>query len=47
MRLILSRIIYDFDIKLANDSQNWIDKQKAYILWDRIPLNVYFSPVQR
>ncbi|KAK1757808.1 isotrichodermin C-15 hydroxylase [Echria macrotheca] len=47
MRLILARIIYDFDIKLADDSQNWIEKQKAYILWDRIPLNVYFKPVQR
>lgn len=47
MRLILARIIYDFDLKLADDSQQWIERQKAYMLWDRLPLNVYLTPVSR
>ncbi|KAI0120633.1 isotrichodermin C-15 hydroxylase [Xylariales sp. AK1849] len=45
MRLILARIIYDFDMELLDDSQHWIEKQKAYPLWDRKPLNVYLTPV--
>ncbi|RYP67847.1 hypothetical protein DL771_007024 [Monosporascus sp. 5C6A] len=47
MRLILARIVYDFDMKLADDSKDWIKRQKAFSLWDRIPLNVYLTPVQR
>lgn len=47
MRLILARLIYDFDMKLVEDSKNWVERQKAYTLWDRVPLNVYFTPVER
>lgn len=47
MRLILARIVYDFDLRLADDSRNWVERQKAYTLWDRIPLNVYLTPVQK
>ncbi|PVI03002.1 isotrichodermin C-15 hydroxylase [Periconia macrospinosa] len=47
MRLILARLVYDFDMKLAEDSKNWIGKQKAYPLWNRLPLNVHFTPVER
>ncbi|KAK0720225.1 cytochrome P450 [Lasiosphaeris hirsuta] len=46
MRLILARIIYDFGLTLAPDSQQWIERLNAYVPWDRIPLNVYFSPLQ-
>ena len=46
MRLILARIVYDFDMRLADDSKGWLERQKAYLLWDRIPLNVYFKPVR-
>ena len=45
MRLILARLIYQFDITIADDSKGWIERQKAYTLWDRIPLNVYLTPV--
>lgn len=45
MRLILARIIFDFDLKLADDSKNWIERQKAFPLWDRVPLNVYVTPL--
>ncbi|KAK5651518.1 hypothetical protein OQA88_11972 [Cercophora sp. LCS_1] len=47
MRLILARIIYDFDLRIADNSTNWIDAQKTYTLWDRVPLNVYLTPVNR
>ena len=47
MLIILARLVYDFDMKLAPDSQKWVERQKTYTLWDRLPLNVYFTPVKR
>ncbi|KAK4209464.1 cytochrome P450 [Rhypophila decipiens] len=47
LRLILARMLFEFDLALAEDSKNWIERQKAYVLWDRIPLNVYLTPVKR
>ncbi|KAI0013292.1 putative cytochrome P450 [Xylariaceae sp. FL0662B] len=47
MRLILARIVYDFDMKLADESQRWIERQRAFSLWDRIPLYVHLTPVKR
>ncbi|GAP90980.1 putative isotrichodermin C-15 hydroxylase [Rosellinia necatrix] len=44
MRLILARVIYDFDLRMADESKDWIERQKAYTLWDRVPLNVYLTP---
>ncbi|RYP45645.1 hypothetical protein DL768_008034 [Monosporascus sp. mg162] len=47
MRVVAARVVYDFDMKLADDSKDWIKRQKAFSLWDRIPLNVYLTPVRR
>ncbi|KAH6650517.1 cytochrome P450 [Chaetomium tenue] len=47
LRLILARIIFDFDMKLAGDSGDWIGRQKTFPLWARVPLNVHFTPVKR
>lgn len=46
MRLILAKIIYNFDMKLADDSKRWIERQRAFNVWDRIPLNAYLIPVE-
>ncbi|KAI1343972.1 putative cytochrome P450 [Xylariaceae sp. FL0016] len=45
MRLVMARLIYDFDLKLADGCDNWIRKQRAFSLWERIPLDVYLTPV--
>lgn len=47
MRLILARIIWNFDLSLCNDSHDWIGKQRVFILWEKTPLNVYLTPVNR
>ena len=47
MRIIFARILFDFDLKLADDSKNWKERQYAYTLWDRVPLNVYLTPARR
>ncbi|KAK2049314.1 cytochrome P450 [Colletotrichum somersetense] len=47
MRLILARVLWNFDMKIADDSTDWVPKQKIYLLWEKGPLNVYLTPVQR
>jgi len=45
MRLILARVIWNFDLKLADDSI-WTD-QHVYTFWEKGPLNVVLTPVVR
>ncbi|KAI0898217.1 putative cytochrome P450 [Annulohypoxylon nitens] len=46
MRLILAKIVYNFDMSLAADSRDWLQDQKAYIVWDKPPLHVYLKPIR-
>jgi cytochrome P450 len=34
MRLILARVLWNFDIELCEESRHW-NEQKAYILWEK------------
>ena len=45
MRLILAKIIFNFDMKIADHSRNWLETQKIYALWDKPALDVYLTPV--
>ncbi|RYP59422.1 hypothetical protein DL769_008539 [Monosporascus sp. CRB-8-3] len=47
MRLILARILWNFDMALEDDSRDWLKVQKCYTLWDKPPLNVRLTPVAR
>jgi hypothetical protein len=40
MRLVLAHIVYSFDMQLEQDGYGWIEKQLAFNVWDRGPLNV-------
>ncbi|KUI70157.1 Isotrichodermin C-15 hydroxylase [Cytospora mali] len=44
MRLILARVIWNFDMKLANNHERWIDNTEVYTIWDKKALNIYLSP---
>lgn len=44
MRLILSKVIYNFDLELCPEEKSWID-QKVYLLWEKLPLMVRAKPV--
>jgi hypothetical protein len=46
MRAILIRMLWNFDIELCADSQNWME-QKVFVLWDKPPLNVKLSARKR
>ncbi|KAJ9660480.1 hypothetical protein H2201_006902 [Coniosporium apollinis] len=50
MRLILARILWNFDLELDEGkiaSGNWLLDQKVWILWDKSPLWVTLKPVLR
>lgn len=47
MRLILARIIYDFDMALADESRDWLARLRVYTIWRKAPLYVYLTPVKR
>ncbi|KAI6379154.1 hypothetical protein MCOR25_002030 [Pyricularia grisea] len=44
LRFILAKMVWNFDMKLHPDSQNWFDGLKTYILWQKPPLHVYLTP---
>lgn len=44
MRLILTRVLWNFDIKLADECKDWMAKQKIFLLWEKPPLEVYLTP---
>lgn len=47
MRLVLARLIWNFDITLSPQSKGWLESQKAYFLWQKPALKVQLTPVSR
>ncbi|KAI2463323.1 putative cytochrome P450 [Annulohypoxylon bovei var. microspora] len=45
MRLILARVVYNFDMNLDADSRHWLRGQKAYTVWDKPVLNVHLKSI--
>lgn len=45
MRLILARVIWNFDMELSPDCTQWID-QPSYVVWEKGNLNVKLTPVR-
>ncbi|KYK57378.1 hypothetical protein DCS_04387 [Drechmeria coniospora] len=46
MRLIMTRLLLDFDMELMDPAQDWMD-QKAFTLWEKLPLMVRLKPVRK
>ncbi|KAK8000961.1 trichothecene c-15 hydroxylase [Apiospora marii] len=46
MRMILARIIWNFDLSIAPQSRNWIKDNLVYFLWEKPPLEVALTPRQ-
>jgi hypothetical protein len=47
MRLILARIIFNFDLLPGEGLDKWYHGQPVYSIWDKASLQVYMKPVQR
>ena len=43
LRLVLARLIWRFDITVADSCKGWMRGQKSYILWDKPKLEVHLS----
>lgn len=46
MRLFLASLVYNFDLELCNDTQEWA-KQQSFALWLKAPLMCMAKPVAR
>lgn len=47
MRLILAKLLWNFDVELCEESKNWATEQKVFILWEKGPLMVRLKKVSR
>ncbi|QSZ33117.1 hypothetical protein DSL72_002703 [Monilinia vaccinii-corymbosi] len=47
MRLILARIIWNFDLEIAGESKSWAKNMKIFLMWEKPPLYVNLKPVVR
>ncbi|ESZ91765.1 cytochrome P450 monooxygenase [Sclerotinia borealis F-4128] len=47
MRLILARVIWNFDLELADESKSWAKNMKIFLLWEKPPLYVNLKLVVR
>jgi hypothetical protein len=46
MRIIMARLLFNFDMKLAPASERWLETQKAYFMFKKPTLNVFFTPAR-
>ncbi|KAI6351156.1 hypothetical protein MCOR25_010108 [Pyricularia grisea] len=46
MRLTLCHIVYNFDMKLAEDSQEWFQRRRNFFAWERLHMNTHLSPAR-
>ncbi|KAL2283049.1 hypothetical protein FJTKL_10163 [Diaporthe vaccinii] len=44
MRIILARIIWNFEMRLADESRKWTESQEAWVVWEKPALGVYLTP---
>ncbi|RYP75506.1 hypothetical protein DL771_002391 [Monosporascus sp. 5C6A] len=47
MRLILARVLWNFDMNISDDSRDWVSGQKVFNFWEKGALNVHLTPVAR
>ncbi|KAJ6185613.1 cytochrome P450 [Penicillium mononematosum] len=47
MRLILARVLFNFDLLPGDGLDKWYHGQLVYSIWDKASLQVYMKPVQR
>jgi len=47
MRLILAKLLWAFDIELVQPEKDWMEEQRVFALWEKPPLSVRLTAVQR
>jgi ABC-type cobalamin transport system permease subunit len=47
MRLIIAKVLFNFDLELVDKTQDWLKGQKVFALWQKPSLMVELRPVKR
>ncbi|KAF2268555.1 cytochrome P450 monooxygenase-like protein [Lojkania enalia] len=47
MRLIMAKVLFNFDLELVDEKMDWIKENKVFGLWEKPPLKVKLHPVQK
>lgn len=47
MRLIMAKVLFEFDLELQPESEDWLARNKVFTLWEKPPLMVSLRPVRR
>ncbi|KAF3064163.1 Isotrichodermin C-15 hydroxylase [Daldinia childiae] len=47
MRLILAKILFNFDMSIDDESLNWFSNQRAFSVWEKPPLYIHLTPVTK
>ncbi|KAI0448817.1 cytochrome P450 [Xylaria acuta] len=47
MRLVLAKLVYNFDMSIAEEARDWLRGQKAYTSWVKPNLPIYMKPATR
>ncbi|KXH53894.1 cytochrome P-450 [Colletotrichum salicis] len=40
LRIILAKLIWNFDLELMDESKQWTSRQRIYLIWQKVPLLV-------
>lgn len=44
MRMVLTKVLFNFDLQLADPSEDWWTTQNTFFVWQKKPLMVKLSP---
>ncbi len=44
MRMTMAKMIFNFDMELAEPDNDWWNKQGTYLVWEKMPLMVILRP---
>jgi hypothetical protein len=47
MRLILAKMLFNFDLELVDKESDWMSEQKCFTLWEKGALMVRLRGVQQ
>ena len=47
MRVVMARMVFDFDMELSERSKNWLKEAKVYTIWKKTELFLRLTPVKR
>lgn len=44
LRITMAKLLWHFDFELASPDEDWWNKQRTYLIWERLPLMVNLKP---